>query len=70
MPIFEYRCAACGADFEQLVRAGEEAACPFCESRELERKLSAAAVGGASSLPLHGGGGGGGGCCGGACGCR
>jgi len=73
MPIFEYTCTACGAGFEQLVRASDVPACPYCESENLQRKMSAAAVGAASgkpsasSLPMAQGGGG---CCGGACGCH
>ena len=75
MPIYEYRCLACGAEFEQLVRASDTAACPFCESAQLERKLSVTSFAGGSSgepagraLPMTAGGGGG--CCGGGCGCH
>jgi putative FmdB family regulatory protein len=73
MPIYEYRCVRCGADFDQLVRAADTPACPWCESEDLERKLSVSALGGrndasGSALPMAGGGGGG--CCGGGCGCH
>ncbi len=73
MPIYEYTCTACGAAFEQLVRASDLPACPYCESAALERRMSAAAVGAtggkpaASSLPMATGGGG---CCRGSCGCH
>jgi putative FmdB family regulatory protein len=73
MPIYEYSCTACGAAFEQLVRASDVPACPYCESDRLQRKMSAAAVGAtggkvsASSLPMAKGSGG---CCGGSCGCH
>ena len=40
MALVEYECGACGRVFEELVRAGEEAACPECGSRELRRLWS------------------------------
>ena len=40
MPIYAYRCAACDAQFEQLVRAETTVACPGCKSRKLERLMS------------------------------
>ncbi len=43
MPLFEYRCAECGAEFEKLVRnpgAGAEITCPVCSSRKLDQMLS------------------------------
>lgn len=46
MPLFEYKCQACGHEFEKLVRAHvpETLACPACQSEHLERLLSAFAV--------------------------
>ena len=44
MPIFEYRCQACGQEFEALVRTGTVPACPKCASETLERLLSIPAV--------------------------
>jgi putative FmdB family regulatory protein len=46
MPIFEYHCRGCGHEFEALVlpQAPAPAACPECNSTELERLTSAAAV--------------------------
>ena len=44
MPIFEYSCKQCQAEFELLVRAGTELACPKCGSAELDRKLSVPAI--------------------------
>lgn len=45
MPIFEYRCKACGRQFEALVRnEREEVACKACGSKNLDRLLSAFAV--------------------------
>ena len=40
MPIYEFECAKCGARFEELVRAGETAPCPQCQSLEVERRWS------------------------------
>jgi putative FmdB family regulatory protein len=44
MPIYEYRCLACGHQFEALVRAQDTPACESCHSTELERLLSMFAV--------------------------
>jgi putative FmdB family regulatory protein len=51
MPIYEYRCGGCQRKFEQIVlrgRALEEAVCPRCGSREVERLLSSFAMAGVS----------------------
>ena len=44
MPIFEYRCAECEAEFECLVRGADVPACPACGSTTLERLLTTFAV--------------------------
>ena len=46
MPIFEYRCKACGHEFEFLLlpAASKTAACPECASEDLEKVLSGFAV--------------------------
>jgi putative FmdB family regulatory protein len=52
MPLFEYRCPGCGAEFETLVlKASEKTGvkCPVCDSRELEEKLSSFASGPSAS---------------------
>ena len=70
MPIYEYRCAGCGKEFERYVPTpGGTATCPACGSGSVKRTLSVFALksgGGsvASSMPA------GGGCCGGGCGCH
>jgi putative FmdB family regulatory protein len=38
MPLYDYRCRACGAAFEALVRAPIEPQCPSCASPNLERQ--------------------------------
>jgi putative FmdB family regulatory protein len=53
MPIYEYRCEACGDKFEKLVRRASdlmETGCPACGGKHLEQQYSTfAARGGASS---------------------
>lgn len=43
MPIYEFECEACGARFEELVRAGAEAACKECGSVRTRRLYSSVA---------------------------
>jgi putative FmdB family regulatory protein len=43
MPLYEYRCAGCGEQFEQLRRMSEadvDVICPKCKSEEVQRMLS------------------------------
>jgi len=71
MPIYEYRCDACGKDFEKYQpRVQGEAACPSCASQQVSRKLSVFGMKSDGSLVPSGMTGGGGGCCGGGCGCH
>ena len=37
MPIYDFHCAACGADVELLVRGATIPTCPACGSAQLER---------------------------------
>ena len=72
MPIYTYRCAACGAEFEQLVRSETRVACPGCQGRKLDRLMSLtarpASAGKAPAANLGRlGPPAGGGCCGGGC---
>jgi len=76
MPIYEYVCDDCGAEYERIVlNAGTKVACPKCESTKNTIQLSVFAAhgngtkasGGSSSGPSSGSGGG---CCGGTCGCH
>jgi len=75
VPIFAYRCRACGEEFQTLVMSGETPACSACESADLDQRLSliaspnkggpASARGGDELAPC---GADMGACCGGACG--
>jgi putative FmdB family regulatory protein len=47
MPLFEYECRGCGQHFEYLTRDGQAPACPSCAGSDLQKQLSAFAVGGA-----------------------
>lgn len=43
MPIFEYKCSACGSRFEKLIRRTDEEnslACPTCGAESPEKELS------------------------------
>ena len=45
MPIFEFECEECGAEFEELVAAGTESGtCPKCGSERSRRLWSAPAA--------------------------
>ena len=44
MPLFEYRCLACGRQFELLIRSGAQPVCPACGASSLEKMLSMFAV--------------------------
>ncbi len=59
MPLFEYQCRKCGHQFEALVIGARKAACPKCQSEDLEKRVSPigfAGVGGLSSGRPSGGG--------------
>jgi putative FmdB family regulatory protein len=65
MPIYEYRCEACGEQFSKLQKmgAGEgETTCPKCGSGEVRRQISGCSIGsgekGGASGPACGIGGG------------
>jgi putative FmdB family regulatory protein len=44
MPLFDFHCNSCGAEFEGLVRNDKLPACPKCAGTNLERLLSLPAV--------------------------
>ena len=65
MPMYEYRCRACGAHFEELVRMGTPDSvivCPDCLANESERQLSTFAAGGGATRTSFGSASAGGGC--------
>lgn len=56
MPIYEYRCTACGHEFSRFERISAEpkgVACPACHEARAERQLSTFA---SASSPSSGGG--------------
>ena len=70
MPIYNYRCTACGTEFERLVRSETRVSCPECNGRRLERLMSLTARAAGAGKPADFSRLGpppGGGCCGGAC---
>ncbi len=54
MPLYEYACQECQQDFELLIRADEQPACPHCGSQRLQKLLSTvfAHTAGGSALPV------------------
>jgi putative FmdB family regulatory protein len=44
VPIYDYKCRACGQTFEELVKLGETPPCPSCRSTDLERLISLPAI--------------------------
>jgi putative FmdB family regulatory protein len=40
VPLYDFTCQACGAEFEELVAAGVTPPCPTCGSREVRRRWS------------------------------
>ena len=40
MPLFQYTCQECDADFEMLVNRGDKVECPKCASKKLEKQTS------------------------------
>jgi putative FmdB family regulatory protein len=44
MPIFEYRCEACGHKFEAILFGDQTPECPQCHTEKLEKQLSVFAV--------------------------
>jgi putative FmdB family regulatory protein len=71
MPIYNYRCSACGTEFERLVRSDMTVVCPDCNGQRLERLMSLTARPAGASGPTADysrlGPPAGGGCCGGGC---
>src|SRR5437870_9349458 len=50
MPLYEYKCLACGHQFELLIlRASQPVACPACATESVEKQISLFAVNSESS---------------------
>ncbi|MBI5547084.1 MAG: zinc ribbon domain-containing protein [Deltaproteobacteria bacterium] len=61
MPLYEFRCRICGNTFEELVRNSADeagAACPVCGDKDVQRLLSASALGFVSAAGAGGSAGG------------
>jgi putative FmdB family regulatory protein len=43
MPLYDFKCRACGNRFDELVRLGETPECPKCGNGATERLFSASA---------------------------
>ena len=41
MPIYEYRCNHCNKDFECLVFGSEKPECPTCNTKDIQKLMSA-----------------------------
>ncbi len=55
MPIYEYHCKACNADFEKLVFGpNPEVVCEKCGSKKTEKRLSRFGMGKSSSASSSG----------------
>jgi putative FmdB family regulatory protein len=71
MPIYEYNCRKCAADFEQFLLSSREiVACPNCQSQEVAKKLSVFSSPGNGSETEAAGSGGGCSCTPQTCGCH
>jgi putative FmdB family regulatory protein len=70
VPIYEYRCGACGEEFEQLSAGQPVVACPACQSAQVTRRFSLFGVRAGGKAVGAGAGGGGCGCGRGGCGCH
>jgi putative FmdB family regulatory protein len=54
MPIYEYRCRRCASQFELLVLSNSPvAACPSCESPDIEQLVSGFAVSSDGTRDAH-----------------
>ena len=40
MKLFDFKCGDCGHEFEELVKEGETAICPACNSNQTQKQIS------------------------------
>jgi putative FmdB family regulatory protein len=55
MPIHDYHCRTCGADFERLVLGSNVPLCKACNSADVERQVSLTAAPGKSAAVVAAG---------------
>jgi putative FmdB family regulatory protein len=55
MPLFDYHCRSCGADFELLVLGNQQPACKSCRSLDIQRQVSLTAAPGKSQALIAAG---------------
>jgi putative FmdB family regulatory protein len=53
MPIYDFKCADCGEEFEAFIRGTDTAACPSCQGSNLEQLISMFAVDSESTRQSH-----------------
>jgi putative FmdB family regulatory protein len=71
MPIYEYVCDDCQAQFEKIViNKQQEISCPKCASKKATIQLSVFATAGSGGSSNPSGSSSGGSCCGGGCACH
>ncbi len=52
MPLYEYVCQACGAEFELLIRGQETPECPTCHTTQVHKHFSVPAAHNAAKTAL------------------
>ncbi len=52
MPMFCYRCGACGHEAQQFVQASTQPTCPACGAADLQKVLTSFAVGAGPAKPV------------------
>jgi putative FmdB family regulatory protein len=55
MPLFDYHCRSCGADFELLLLGTQQPACKSCHGLDIQRQVSLPAAPGKSQALIASG---------------
>jgi putative FmdB family regulatory protein len=50
MPMYDFECQGCGHTFEAVARSDEKLPCPECKGDNVERLISAPAIGGKAQI--------------------